>query len=127
MNTPTELLYTPSDEWVRDNGDGTFSIGITDYAQHELGEIVYVELPEVGQSVAADGTFGVVESVKAVGELHSPLSGQVVEVNAAPVQTPELVNQSPFENGWLIKVRPAETPDLSGLMNAQDYAAYRAS
>ena len=127
MNTPTELLYTLSDEWVRDNGDGTFTVGITDYAQHELGEIVYVELPEVGQSVAQDGTFGVVESVKAVGELHCPLAGQVVEINPDPVQTPELVNQSPFENAWLIKVRPAETPDLSGLMNAQAYAQYRAS
>ncbi len=127
MNTPTDLLYTLSDEWVRDNGDGTYTLGITDYAQHELGEIVYVELPEIGQSVAADGTFGVVESVKAVGELHSPLGGEVVAANQETVSTPELVNQSPFENAWLIKVKPREKPDLSALMNAEAYAAYRAS
>ncbi len=127
MNTPTDLLYTLSDEWVRDNGDGTYTLGITDYAQHELGEIVYVELPEIGQSVAADGTFGVVESVKAVGELHSPLGGEVVAANQETVSTPELVNQSPFENAWLIKVKPREKPDLSALMNAKAYAAYRAS
>jgi glycine cleavage system H protein len=126
MNTPTDLLYTPSDEWVRDNGDGTFTIGITDYAQHELGDIVYVELPEIGQSVAPDGTFGVVESVKAVGELHAPVGGEVVATNQETVQTPELVNQSPFENAWLIQVKPSETPDLSALMNPEAYAAYRA-
>lgn len=127
MTNPTELFYTHSDEWLRDNGDGTFTVGITDYAQHELGEIVYVELPEVGASVAQDAMFGVVESVKAVGELHSPLGGKVVAANPEPVQSPELVNQSPFQNGWLIQVKPSESPDLDALMNAEQYTAYRAS
>jgi len=127
MNTLPELLYTSSDEWLRDNGDGTYSVGITDYAQHELGELVYVELPEVGHSVAATRSFGVVESVKAVGELHSPLSGCVVAANQNVVETPELVNQLPFAEGWLIQVEPSEKPDLSGLMNAEAYASYRGS
>jgi len=127
MNTPEDLLYTLSDEWVRDNTDGTYCVGITDYAQHELGDIVYVELPEVGQPVLPDGLFGVVESVKAVGELHSPIGGEVAAINQNAVESPELVNQSPFENGWLLVVTPSEKPDLSGLMNAGEYASYRAS
>ena len=122
---PSELRYTRSDEWVRDNGDGTYTIGITDYAQGELGEVVYVELPEIGRVLSCEESFGVVESVKAVGELRSPLAGEVVSINEVPVQTPELVNDSPFENGWLIQIKPAETPDLSALMNAQQYASYR--
>lgn len=127
MNTPNDLFYTQSDEWVRANGDDTFTIGITDYAQHELGEIVYVELPEIGHTLGADAMFGVVESVKAVGELKAPVGGEVIDFNQSAVDSPELVNQSPFDEGWLIKVKPEAAPDLSALMNAEDYAKYRAS
>jgi glycine cleavage system H protein len=99
MNTPQNLFYTRSDEWLRREDDGTLTLGITDYAQSELGEIVYLELPEVGDSVAKDGSFGVAESVKAVGELHSPVAGQVVAANSAATENSALVNESPFDDG----------------------------
>lgn len=124
MNTPQELYYTPSDEWLRLESDGTLTIGITDYAQSELGEIVYAELPEVGQTVSADASFGVVESVKAVGELHCPVSGEVLEANTQAAENPGIVNESPYENGWLLKIKPESAPDLSGLMDAAAYAAF---
>lgn len=127
MNTPQNLLYTRSDEWLRREDDGTLTLGITDYAQSELGEIVYLELPAVGDSVAKDGSFGVAESVKAVGELHSPIAGHVVAANSAATENSALVNESPFENGWMIRLKPSEEVDFSELMSAEDYAAYRAS
>ncbi len=126
MNTPPDLFYTSSDEWLRRESDGTLTVGITDYAQHELGEIVYVELPETGQKLGADAMFGVVESVKAVGELHCAVSGEVVEINAAATDNPAIVNESPYEDGWLIKIRPDAEADFSGLMDAAAYAALHA-
>ncbi|HEX8463267.1 MAG TPA: glycine cleavage system protein GcvH, partial [Abditibacterium sp.] len=105
MNTPENLRYTPSDEWVRAESDGTVTVGISDYAQHELGELVYVELPEVGRQLQAGQMFGVVESVKAVGELLLPVLGEVVEINDAVTEDPTLINNSPYEDGWLVKVR----------------------
>ena len=126
MITPANLFYTESDEWLRREDDGTWTLGITDYAQGELGEIVYLELPEVGTSVIQDGSFGVAESVKAVGELHCPLAGEIVAANTKASEDCSLVNESPFENGWMIRLRPASEPDTSSLLNAEQYAAYRA-
>lgn len=125
MNTPSELLYTESDEWVRQEDDGTFTLGITDYAQDALGEIVYAELPGPGESIEPGAQFGVVESVKAVGELHSPVGGEVVEANEAVVKSPEILNGSPYKDGWLLRVKPSSPPDLNALMDAEAYAEYR--
>ena len=120
---PEELHYTPSHEWVRIDGDvGT--IGITDYAQKELGEIVYLEMPEVGHVFNADEEFGTVESVKAVSELYTPVSGEVVEVNKAAVAEPGIVNDDPFGDGWLIKMKLTTDEEVGKLMTAEQYASY---
>jgi glycine cleavage system H protein len=120
---PEELHYTQSHEWVRIDGDvGT--IGITDYAQKELGEIVYLELPEVGHVFNADEEFGTVESVKAVSELYTPLSGEIVEVNKAAVAEPGIVNDDPFGDGWLIKMKLSTDEEVGKLMSAEGYATY---
>lgn len=126
MNTPENLFYTQSDEWLRPESDGTITLGITDYAQGELGELVYVEVTPVGERVIVGGSFGVVESVKAVGELHCPVAGEIVAANAAAVESSELVNESPYENGWLVRLQPDKPLDTSQLMNAAAYMAYRA-
>lgn len=125
MNLPSNLRYTRTDEWIRLEEGGTAVIGISDYAQHELGELVYAEVPEVGRKLGAAQMFGVVESVKAVGELLSPVAGEVVETNDAAVEDPTLVNTSPYENGWLLKVRLDGEPNLDALMDADAYASYR--
>lgn len=120
---PEELHYTTSHEWVRIDGDvGT--IGITDYAQKELGEIVYLELPEVGHMFNADEEFGTVESVKAVSELFTPLSGEVVEVNKGAIAEPGIVNDDPFGDGWLLKIKLTTDEEIDKLMSAADYAEY---
>ena len=120
---PEDLHYTQSHEWVRIDGDvGT--IGITDYAQKELGEIVYLELPEVGHVFNADEEFGTVESVKAVSELFTPLSGEIVEVNKAAIAEPGIVNDDPFGDGWLIKMKLSTDEEVAKLMSAEDYANY---
>ena len=120
---PEELHYTQSHEWVRIDGDiGT--IGITEHAQKELGEIVYLELPEVGHVYNADDEFGTVESVKAVSELFIPLSGEIVEVNRAAVAEPGIVNDDPFGDGWLIKLKVTTDDEVRKLMSADQYAEY---
>jgi glycine cleavage system H protein len=120
---PEELHYTPSHEWVRIDGDvGT--IGITDYAQKELGEIVYLEMPEVGHVFNADEEFGTVESVKAVSELYTPVSGEIVEVNKGAVAEPGIVNDDPFGDGWLIKMKLTTDEEVGKLMTAEQYASY---
>ncbi len=120
---PDNLHYAPSHEWVRvDGGIGT--IGISDHAQKELGEIVYLELPEVGHVFNAEDEFGTVESVKAVSELFIPVSGEVVEVNKAAVQEPGIVNDDPFGDGWLIKIKLSTDQEVSKLMSADQYAEY---
>jgi glycine cleavage system H protein len=120
---PEDLHYTPSHEWVRIDGDvGT--IGITDYAQKELGEIVYLELPEVGHVFNAGDEFGTVESVKAVSELFTPVSGEVVEVNKGAVAEPGIVNDDPFGDGWLIKMKLTTDEEVGKLMTAEQYASY---
>ncbi len=120
---PEDLHYTTSHEWVRVDGDvGT--IGITDYAQKELGEIVYLELPEVGHMFNADEEFGTVESVKAVSELFTPLAGEIVEVNKGAIAEPGIVNDDPFGDGWLLKMKLTTDEELGKLMSAADYSEY---
>jgi glycine cleavage system H protein len=123
MNIPNDLRYSKTDEWVRVEGD-IATIGITDYAQSELGDIVYLELPEPGRVLQADEMFGTVESVKAVADLYAPIAGEVVETNEALTQHAELVNEDPYGEGWLIKVRIEDPSDLDNLLTAEQYAAY---
>lgn len=124
MNVPENLKYTEHDEWVQLEGD-VATIGISDYAQNELGEIVFVELPEVGASLAADDAFGVVESVKAVADVNTPLGGEVTEVNSGLEDDPSKINSSAFEAGWLIKIKVSDTAPLKELMDAEAYKTYR--
>jgi glycine cleavage system H protein len=120
---PEDLHYTKSHEWVRIDGEiGT--IGITDHAQKELGEIVYLELPELGHIYDAEAEFGTVESVKAVSELYTPLSGEVVEVNKSAVAEPGIVNDDPYGDGWLIKLRLSSDEEVERLMSAENYGEY---
>ncbi|WP_338788535.1 glycine cleavage system protein GcvH [Metabacillus sp. FJAT-53654] len=120
MNTPKELRYSEEHEWVKVEGEKV-RIGITDFAQSELGDIVFVELPEVGDEVKADEPFGSVESVKTVSELYAPISGKVVEINEDLDESPEYVNESPYEKAWMIVVEPANVADVENLMTAEQY------
>jgi glycine cleavage system H protein len=120
---PDDLKYTQSHEWVRVDGEvGT--IGITEHAQKQLGEIVYLELPEVGHVYNANEEFGTVESVKAVSELFTPVAGEVVEVNKAAVTEPGIINDDPFGDGWLIRLKLSSDADADGLLSADDYEKY---
>lgn len=121
-NLPTDLKYAPSHEWVRDNGDGTVTLGITEFAQEQLGDVVFVELPEVGRSVNAGEEFSVVESVKAASDIYAAVGGEVVEVNEQLEDSPELINESPFENGWICKLKLADAAELDKLLDAGAYA-----
>ena len=118
MSVPEELSYTKSHEWVRTEGD-TATVGITDHAQEELGDIVYVELPEVGATFEAGESFGTVESVKAVSDLYTPVGGEVIEVNEALDDSPEKINEDPYDDGWIVKLRVSD--EGSGLLSASDY------
>ena len=118
MNNPTNLLYAESHEWVRVEGDEAV-LGLREHAPHSLGDITYVELPAVGDTLASGQEMGVVESVKAASDLYSPVQGEVVAVNEALNDTPELVNQSPYEQGWMVRVKLSAQPD--GLLSAADY------
>ena len=120
---PAELKYAKSHEWVRHEDDGTVTIGITDHAQGQLGDMVYVELPEVGGHVDAGEACAVVESVKAASDVYAPVSGEVVEVNDQLTESPELVNKDPYGEGWLIKVQPEDPAQLEELMDAEAYGA----
>lgn len=122
MAYPDDLRYSKEHEWVRAD-DGNATIGITSFAADELGDIVFIELPEVGAQLTQFGTFGVVESVKAVSDLYAPLSGTVVEVNEALREAPELLNSDPFGEGWIARVELGEAAELEGLMDADAYAA----
>jgi glycine cleavage system H protein len=121
MNTPTDLKYAKSDEWIR---PGTGEVGLTDYAQGHLSDIVYVELPEVGASVTQGASFGSIESVKAASDLNSPASGTVTAVNEDLSSAPEVVNSDPYGKGWIIKVDVSDAAELAGLMDAAAYEAY---
>ena len=120
MSTPKDLRYSEEHEWVKDE-NGKYRIGITHFAQSELGDIVFVELPQVGDEVKKDEPFGSVESVKTVSELYAPISGKVVEVNEELEDSPELVNESPFEGAWMVVVEAADASELDALMSAEDY------
>ncbi|BDG37346.1 glycine cleavage system protein GcvH [Parageobacillus sp. VR-IP] len=122
MNTPKELRYSEEHEWVRVEGDKV-RIGITDFAQSELGDIVFVELPEVGTEITANEPFGSVESVKTVSELYAPISGKVVEVNEELNDNPEYVNESPYEKAWMIVVEPKDMSEIDNLLTAEQYEA----
>jgi len=117
---PADLRYTKDHEWVRVEGD-TATIGVTDFAANQLGDVVFVDLPEVGRKVDQFATFGVVESVKAVSDLYAPLSGDVVDVNGELGSNPELVNSDPFGGGWMIKVRVVDPAQLGELLDAAGY------
>ncbi len=123
MELPSGLKYSREHEWVRVDGKVAI-IGITDFAQAELGDVVYVELPEVGAELEANGTFGVVESVKAVSDLFAPVSGVVAEVNSTLEDQPELVNSDPYEEGWMIRVEMKDESELNDLLEADSYRAY---
>lgn len=122
MAYPDDLRYSKEHEWVRAD-DGKATIGITSFAADELGDIVFIELPEAGAKLTQFGTFGVVESVKAVSDLYSPVSGTVVEVNEALRDAPELLNSDPFGEGWIARVELGDAAELEGLMDADAYAA----
>jgi len=121
MNFPEDLRYTKEHEWVRLDGD-VATIGITDYAQKELGDIVYVEVETEGDTLEENEVFGSVEAVKTVSDLFMPVAGEVVEVNEDLESDPELVNSNPYENGWMIKVKVTDVAQVEGLMTAQQYA-----
>jgi glycine cleavage system H protein len=121
---PSDYRYTEEHEWVKDRGDGTCVLGITEFAQEELGEVVYVELPEVGARFDGGDEIGSVESVKAVAEIYTPVAGEVVEVNDAVADDPELLNEDPHGKGWLIALRYDAADDLAALMDADAYQAY---
>lgn len=122
MNFPDKLKYTKDHEWARLDGD-VVVVGITDFAQHELGDIVFVELPAVGRKLAAGDTFGVAESVKTVSDLYSPVAGEVTAVNAELENAPEKVNKDCYGAGWLIKIKPANKADVDSLLSASAYKA----
>ncbi|MEE9357187.1 glycine cleavage system protein GcvH [Candidatus Vondammii sp. HM_W22] len=122
-NVPSDLKYTKSHEWIRDEGDGTVTVGITEHAQELLGDLVFVELPEVGASVDAGNECAVVESVKAASDVYSPVTGEVVATNEALADAPETINQDAFGNGWLYKVKLDDVAQLSDLLDADGYLA----
>jgi glycine cleavage system H protein len=121
MNYPSELKYTKTHEWVRLEGDMAV-VGITDFAQDALGDVVFVDLPQTGKAVEAGAAVAVVESVKTASDIYAPLSGEIVEVNSALSDKPELINQSPYGEGWLFKMKVSPS-DLEGLLSAADYQA----
>ncbi|MBS3667885.1 MULTISPECIES: glycine cleavage system protein GcvH [Halomonadaceae] len=121
-NLPANLRYAESHEWVLDNQDGTVTVGITDHAQQALGDVVFVELPEVGTALSKGQEFGVIESVKAASDLYSPVVGEVIEVNETLEDAPETVNEAPYEGGWIMKVR-LDGDALDGLLDADAYQA----
>ncbi len=124
MDFPRDLKYTKEHEWVREEDDNTVVVGITDYAQDSLGDVVYVELPQEGGSVTKNEPFGVVESVKAVSDLYSPVTGTVVEVNDAIIDSPEAINEDPYGDAWMIKVELASPEELGDLLTAEEYQNY---
>ncbi|MCW7554864.1 glycine cleavage system protein GcvH [Endozoicomonas gorgoniicola] len=123
-NIPSDLRFVNSHEWIRLEDDGTATIGITDHAQEALGDVVFVELPEVGSTLAADDEAGVVESVKAASEIYAPLSGEVVAVNEALEEAPETVNSNPYDEGWFFRIKLSDKGELSELMDAEAYAEF---
>lgn len=123
MNIPENLLYSKEHEWLS-REDDIVTIGITDFAQHELGDVVFVELPEVGQTLAAEDAFGSLESVKAVSEAFTPVAGEVTQVNDSLLDAPDKVNEAPYGDGWMIRLRLEDPSQLDGLMSPDEYLQY---
>lgn len=121
MNFPAELSYTQDHEWIRMEDDGTAVVGITDFAQHELGDIVYVDVSSTGQSLAKGDVFGSVEAVKTVSDLFLPIDGEILELNTAIEKSPELLNSDPYGEGWIIRMKPADADTRDGLLTADAY------
>ena len=126
-NVPGDLRYTRSHEWVRTLPDGSVEIGITDHAQGALGDLVFVEVPETGRQVSGGDAFAVVESVKAASDVYSPIAGEVLAGNDALAAQPELVNQDPYGQGWIARLRPASAADVEALLDASQYSEHLAS
>lgn len=120
-NSPENVKYLPSHEWVRLEDDGTVTIGISNHAQDLLGDIVFVELPEIGQQINSEDEAAVVESVKAASDVYSPVGGEILEVNAKLLDHPEIVNDSPYEDGWFYKMKPGDVSDLDNLLTPAEY------
>lgn len=120
-DVPAELRYTRSHEWVREEDDGTVTVGITDHAQGLLGDLVFVELPEVGADMALDDACCVIESVKAASDVYMPISGEILEVNELLSEEPEIINSSPYDDGWIFKIQPSAEQELDNLMDADSY------
>jgi glycine cleavage system H protein len=115
------LKFTDSHEWVRDNGDGTVTIGISDHAQQMLGDVVFVDLPEVEDEIEAGETFSLVESVKAASDIYAPISGEIVEINEELEDSPDLVNEEPYDGGWIARVKLSDSAELDDLKDAEEY------
>ena len=122
-NVPNELKYRDSHEWVRKEADGTFTVGITEHAQELLGDMVFVDLPDVGNSYSAGDECAVAESVKAASDIYAPVSGEIVAVNDALGDAPELVNSEPYASGWLFRIKPSDESELDSLLDADAYKA----
>lgn len=122
MNVPNDLKYTPEHEWIRVEGE-EIVVGVTDFAQGELGDVVFIELESEGETLAQGETFGTIEAVKTVSDLYMPIDGEVVKVNEALEDTPELVNTQPFGDGWMIRIKVSDASQLDDLMSASDYEA----
>jgi len=122
-NVPEELKYTKTHEWVRREGDGTITIGITEHAQELLGDMVFVELPDSGRALTAEEDCAVVESVKAASDIYAPVDGEVTEVNSVLEDSPEIVNQDPYGDGWLFRMKPADEAEIDCLLDAAGYSA----
>jgi len=120
-NVPSDLKYAKSHEWLKVAADGTATIGITDYAQNSLGDITFVQVPKVGAALKAGETFGVVESVKAASDVYAPVAGTVIEINPALDANPEKVNQAPYTDGWMLKLKLANPADAGALLSADEY------
>ena len=120
-NIPADLKYVASHEWLRQEEDGTITVGITHHAQDLLGDIVYVELPEVGEHVEVDAEIAVVESVKAASDVYAPIAGEILAVNEALVDAPETINEDPYGEGWFFNIKPDNADDYQGLMDADEY------
>ncbi len=123
MNIPSELKYTKDHEWAKLDGD-VITVGITDYAQGELGDVVFIELPQAGDTVVKDDTFGTIEAVKAVSDLFSPVNGEVVETNDSLEDTPDVVNSDPYGAGWMVKIKIASDSEWESLLSADDYQSH---
>jgi glycine cleavage system H protein len=122
MNIPQDVKYTSEHEWIRIDGDIAY-VGITDYAQEQLGDIVFVDIPTVGESLEAGETFGTIEVVKTISDLFLPIAGEVLEQNEALEENPELVNKDPYGEGWIIKIKPVDATDTANLLDAEGYKA----